>query len=234
MEIGFILKKLISIMILPMSIVLVVFLIGLIFLYKNKTSFSKVILTAAFVLLSLFSYSPVANSLINSLEQQYKKLEKVPNNVQYLLLLGGDFEQRAWEVLRLYSQNKNLKIITSGYEGNYEIPEATRSAGILQHIGIPKENIIIHPQPKDTKEEAIKIKEILSDKPFILVTVAHHMPRAMALFKKEGTNPIAAPSHFIGNKIKLFSIPNTGSLYKTQIALHEYIGLLWAKYRGQI
>ena len=234
MELGFILKKTISIFILPLSIVLLILIIGLVLLYIDKIKLSKRILTLGFVVLILFSYNPITNTLANNLEKEYSKLKVVPKDVKHILLLGGSFEQRAWELLRIYNENKHLKIITSGYEGGNLIPEAERSANILEQLGVPKENIIRHVKPKDTKEEAIKIKELLGDKPFILVTAGYHMPRAMALFKKEGTNPIAAPSHFIGRKVDFFSIPNVGNLYKTQIVIHEYVGLLWAKLRGQI
>jgi len=234
MELGFILKKLIAVFIKPMSIALFLFIVGLFLLYKKKISLSKKILSFGLFVLLFFSYNPVANSLMNTLESQYPKLEKVPEGTQYILLLGGDFEKRGWELLRLYHQNTDLTIITSGYEGNRDIPEAIRSAKTLMDLGIDKESIVIHSKPKDTKEEAMKIKEVLKDEAFILVTAAHHMPRAMALFKKEGTNPIAAPYLDGENKIDFFSIPSAGALLTSQIALHEYVGLLWAKLRGQI
>jgi uncharacterized SAM-binding protein YcdF (DUF218 family) len=234
MELGFIVKKLVGILIQPMSVVLFLLFMGLLFLYKGKMQISKKILTLGFAILLFFSYDPVANTLMQNLENQYPKLEIVPEDADYILLLGGDFEMRAWEVLRFYHKNKDLKIITSGYKGSFSIPEALRSANILIELGISKENIIMHTKPKDTKEEAIKIKKLLGEKPFILVTAGYHMPRAMALFKKEGTCPIAAPALTKKRDIDFFSIPSVRCLYETQIALHEYIGLLWAKLRGQI
>lgn len=234
MELGFLLKKLISIFIQPMSVAFIVLFIGLILLYKGKIKFSKQALSLGFAVLLFFSYNPVSNSLIKSLENQYPKLEKLPTDVEHILLLGGDLEKRGWEALRLYHKNKELKIITSGYEGRYDIPEAIRTANVLVDLGIPKQSIITHPKPKDTKEEAIKIKELLEDKPFILVTAAYHMPRAMALFEKEGTNPIAAPASIKNRDLDFFSFPSVDNLYNSQIALHEYVGFLWAKLRGQI
>lgn len=144
-------------------------------------------------------------------------------------------ENRGWEVLRLYHKIKEVKIITSGYAGRGDTPEAIRTANIFYELGIPKENIIVHSEPKDTKEESMKMKQLVGEEPFILVTSAYHMPRAMALFQKEGLNPIAAPSDF---KIKygndFFSLPNGQDLAKSEIAWHEYLGYLWSKLRGQI
>ena len=218
----------------PLSIGLILALIGLFYLYKNSFKKAKLFLTLSIVWIAIISYSPFANFLLEPLESKYSKLEKIPQDIQYILLLGGDQQNRGWEALRLYNKIPNSKIITSGYEGRYAIAEAIKTANILVELGIPKKDIIIHDKPKDTKEEAIKIKSVLKDKPFILVTSHYHMPRAIALFNKEGLYPIPAPTDRLDKGSKYLSIPSGGDLIKTEIAMHEYIGLLWAKLRGQI
>ncbi len=235
MEFAFVLKKIISAFIMPLSLGLVLAIIGLIFLYKNRFKSAKVFLTISIVWIALISYVPFSNFLIKPLEATYQKLEEIPSEVKYILLLGGDMENRAWEVLRLYHQIPNAKIITSGYAGRGEIPEAVLTANVFSEIGVKQEDIIIHRQPKDTKEEAIKIKELLGQEKFILVTSSYHMPRAMALFRKEGLSPIAAPTDYkIKGSNEALSAPSGGNLQKTEIAWHEYIGTLWSKLRGQI
>jgi len=235
MDFAFILKKIISAMLMPLSLGLILTLIGLILLYKNRLKKARIILTIGFLWIASIAYEPFSNIFISQLEIKYKKLENIPKDVKYILLLGGDMSNRAWEVLRLYHKIPNAKIITSGYAGQEDIPEATRNANILYEIGIPKSSIIVHDKPKDTKEEAIKIKKLLKNKNFILVTSSYHMPRALALFKKEGLNPIPAPTDFkIKYPYKILSLPSGNNLKKTEIAWHEYLGLLWAKLRGQI
>jgi len=234
MDFGFIIKKLLSIMIMPLSIVFLLFIIGIIFLHKNKIKTSKIFITATFLVLTLISYEPFSNILLKPLETKYSKLENIPKDVKYVLLLGGDLESRGLEALRLYHKIDGAKIITSGYEGGYDIPEAIRTANILYALGIPKEDVLVHPKPKDTKEEAIKIKKVLKEQAFILVTSAYHMPRAMAIFEKEGLHPIAAPTNFKVNKTDYLSFPGVDNLKDTTTAIHEYVGILWAKLRGQI
>lgn len=235
MEFAFIVKKIVSAMIMPLSLGLFLAIIGLIFLYKNSYKRAKIFLTISIVWITTISYVPFSNFLIKPLETTYQKLEIIPKDVQYILLLGGDMESRAWEVLRLYNTIPNVKIITSGYEERGKIPEAIKTANILYNIGIGPEDIIIHSEPKDTKEEAIKIKKVLGEQRFILVTSAYHMPRAIALFKKEGLDPIPAPTDLkIKDNDKVISVPSGKQLQKTEIAMHEYIGTLWAKLRGQI
>ncbi len=235
MEIGFILKKLLSAILMPLSIGLLLGFFGLWFLYKEKLKKAKFFLTASLVWIMTISYVPIANIFIAPLENSYKILKNIPKDIKYILLLGGDRKNRGWEALRLYHKIPNSKIITSGYEGRGNVPEAIKTANILVELGIPRKDIILHSKPKDTKEEAIKIKELLGNKPFILITSAYHMPRALALFKKEKLNPIPAPTDYkIKDSNKFLSVPSGSNLRKTEIAWHEYLGLLWSKLRQQL
>jgi uncharacterized SAM-binding protein YcdF (DUF218 family) len=91
---------------------------------------------------------------------------------------------------------------------------------------------------KDTKDEARLIKDMVGNESFFLVTSASHMPRSVALFKKEGMNPIPAPTdHRIKERQRLspgMFFPWAGNLIKAELAVHEYLGLGWAKIRNQI
>jgi uncharacterized SAM-binding protein YcdF (DUF218 family) len=235
MDFAFILKKIISAMIMPLSIALLLGIIGLIYLYINKYKQAKIFLSISIVLVACFSYVPFSNILMTPLETKYKPIQDIPKDVKYILLLGGDRYNRAWEALRLYHNIPDAKIITSGYAGRGKIPGAIKTANLLHSIGIPYEDIIIHKEPKDTKEEAMKIKETLGKQKFFLVTSAYHMPRALALFQKEGLEPIVAPVDYkIQDSDKIVSAPMGGILMRTEQAWHEYIGLLWSKLRGQI
>jgi uncharacterized SAM-binding protein YcdF (DUF218 family) len=219
----------------PLSFGLIVFFIGLIFLYKNNIKKAKYFLTFSFVWIAIISYAPFSNMVIKPLETTYNTLETPPKDTKYILLLGGDFENRAWELLRLHHLLPNAKIITSGYKSKYNIPEATRSANILKSIGIDPSLIVIHNKPKDTYEEGLEMKKLLNDQKFILITSAYHISRAIKLFENMGLHPIAAPTDIKSNKNdKIYNIPQGTYLVRTELALHEYIGQLWSKLRGQL
>jgi len=74
------------------------------------------------------------------------------------------------------------------------------------------------------------------DDPFVLVTSAIHMPRAMLLFRQQGMDPVPAPAEitdFARNDISPFSFfPRAAALSKVEAAWHEYLGLLWAQLNG--
>lgn len=63
----------------------------------------------------------------------------------------------------------------------------------------------------------------------LLVTHAWHMRRAMAAFRAEGLEPIAAPTRFIRPPLPLARdfVPNATSLRASYYAIHEWLGLLW-------
>ena len=129
-------------------------------------------------------------------------------------------------------------MILSGGSGFDPIPNAKIMADIAMDLGVNEKDIILESKSKDTKDEAILIKPLVDNEPFILVTCASHMPRSISIFKKLGMNPIPAPT---GHKVKERRglspgsfFPNALSLHKSERAFYEYLGILWAKLRGQI
>ena len=232
-EISFTIKKIISAIVMPLPIGLILGAIGLWYLYTAELKKAKIFLTISLLWITTISYTPFTNSLLKPLENSYEKLKNIPENTKYILLLGGNKENRGWEALRLYHKIPNAKIITSGYPPfGGKIPSAVSTAIFLQKVGVKKSDIIMQTKPKTTEEEAIEIKNRLGDESFILVTSAYHMPRAIRLFKKYGLNPIPAPTDF---KIKSYdsplSIPKGKNLLQTDLAWHEHLGMLWNSFR---
>jgi uncharacterized SAM-binding protein YcdF (DUF218 family) len=222
-DIGFLIKNLISTMLMPLSIGLILALLSLLYLYRNQPQKAKKFLIITILWIGLLSYRPLSYFALQPLESAYPQLEEIPKDINYILLLGGDKNNRTWEGLRLYHKIPHAKIITSGFNG-----QALFVKQLLIDSGVPAKDILMQSQPKDTKEEAIAIKKRLGKTPFILVTSAYHMPRSMAIFKTEGLNPTPAPTDF--QKENLFaSMPSGRYLKKMERAWHEYIGLLWMR-----
>jgi uncharacterized SAM-binding protein YcdF (DUF218 family) len=231
-NIGFILKKILSALLMPYTLGLVILAVGLWYLYRQKVKKAQWLMSFGFVWMILIAYSPIANTLLSPLENQYPKFEKnsyIDKNIEYVVLLGGDAYSRAWEVIRLYHLLPNIKIITTGDTIFEDISNAQKAYNLLTQSGIPKEAIIMLEKPKDTKEEVLAIKKFLGNKEFVLVTSAYHLPRAMGLFAARGVHPIPAPTDWkIESGDRATSIPNGKQLYKTQRAWHEYIGMVWS------
>jgi len=245
---GFILKKIIATFVMPLPLGIIFGLIGLFYLSKSKTiKRGKRWITFSFLWLFLFSYAPVSHILLFQIEKQYPTLHQVPKNVQYIYVLGNGHTTdetlpitsqlnneavvRLNEGIRLYHQTEGrAKLILSGYSGLFDpTPHALMQQKLALALGVPKKDIIVCPEPKDTEDEALAAKKIIAEKPFILVTSAYHMPRAFQWFKKENLHPIPAPTYHLAslkqqNYLDIFSI---AALVRSTIAFHEYLGILW-------
>ncbi len=115
--------------------------------------------------------------------------------------------------------------------------EARHMADVAESIGMDAKDIICEPDSKDTKDQAILIKSLTGGRQFILVTSASHMPRSMALFKKMGMSPVPAPAGHLTSKGPSGPgsyFPSSKNLAKSENLIHEYLGIAWAKLRGQI
>lgn len=244
MDTLFILKKTVSFFVEPFGFVLFLFLLGLYYLYRSRFTKAKLFLSFSFVLLLLFSYPPFSNLLVENLEDVYGKFEPTDANISYIHVLGNanndDTTQplssmigntslkRVVEGVLLQKKYPNAKLILTGYSSDSNISCAEINSQMALVLGVPKSDIIINPNPKDTKEEALFTKSIVGDKPFILVTSATHMLRAVKLFRDKGLNPIPAPTDFKKQNIKSFWLkPDIESFENSQVAMHEYIGLMW-------
>ena len=103
--------------------------------------------------------------------------------------------------------------------------------------GLSPGDILQWGEPLDTEAEGQEIAPIVRSQPFILVTSASHMRRAMGLFQTRGLHPIAAPTDFLAPRRRLELddlVPDGFKLFKSQIAVYEYLGLTWAKLRGKL
>ena len=252
MENIFIIKKLISAFLLPIPITIMLLVLGIFFLLINSKGKAKFFILSSFVWLLLVSNQTVANALLKPLENSHKALLKTPN-VEYILVLGNGHTtneelsitsqvnptaiNRLSEGIKHYknlkTQNKTIKLIVSGYSG-YDInTHAFMQEKLAITLGVQANDIIRLDEPKDTPQEALKTKEIVKDKEFILVTSASHMKRSMMLFKKLELNAIPAPTNYLSHEDKGFSSHfNASNIVKCEVAIHEYLGIAWGKIKG--
>ena len=115
---------------------------------------------------------------------------------------------------------------------------AGQMAKLAEIWGVDRDSIITEEESRDTKDHVRFLKEMIGQDSFVIVTSASHMPRSMAMFEAAGLNPVAAPTEFrslgkIRFSLKWF-LPKVGQLQKSETVIYEYMGLTWAKLRGQI
>lgn len=249
----FYLKKFISMFLMPLPIGVLLLLLGLFFLYRNKILKAKTALIASFLWLFLFSYPPVADTLLHKIESTYPALHETPKDTRYIYVLGGghttDDRQpitsqvnthsvvRLTEGIRHYQQLEGkAKLIVSGYSGLYdETSHAKMQERLARSLGIPSKDIIVISKPRDTQEEAQAAKRLIGKTPFVLVTSASHMKRSMHWFELEGLHPAPAPTNHLASveNLTYFSIFSSEALKKSRIVFHETLGMIWQKIKGR-
>ncbi len=248
MELGFFLKKFVTFFVEPFGVVFTLLVLGVIFLYLKKELQAKVFLSSSLFFLFLFSYPPFSNFLVQNLENQYPKYE-YKQDIQYIHVLGSGHNtdeaqpisshvgdagtKRVLEGVIIQKQTLNSKIVFTGYAGDTNTTTAIMNSQLAIALGVTQEDMIINGLPTDTREEVEFMKTLVGSEPFILVTSATHMPRSMMLFKSLGLNPIAAPTSFYKSEFKGYlRAPKPIYFHISTIAIHEYIGMLWAKIKG--
>lgn len=255
------LKKTLTIPFLPLYFVLLAGFAGLVLLFcTRRQKLGRAFVALALFALAVFSNSGVAQFLIAPLENQYaaipearaaNDLPPTANVCRFIVVLGGghgDAPQlsrlsqlspsalgRLTEGVRLAYLLPEAKLIVSGYNGPRELSHAQILADSAQSLGIAPARIVRFDNTRDTDDEAQAILREIGPQPFLLVTSAWHMPRAMALCKKAGLNPIAAPADFMErgrlDESCSFLAWDIGALERSTKAIHERLGLFWAKMR---
>jgi len=242
----FILKKIVSVAIMPLSIGIELLLLALLFLYFNKIKRAKQIVTISILWLFLFSYSPFVNYLLYQLESTYPTLHQAPKDIRYIYLLGGGHKTdatqpitsqvntisvvRLTEAIRLYHQIPQAKIILSGYSGLFDpTSHAVMQKRLAISLGVNPSDLIVIEEPKDTKEEAREAQKIVGKDRFIVVSSASHLNRAIKIFHAQNLHPIPAPTNHLSsiNNPNYLGIFSSTALYKSTVLFHELFGILW-------
>jgi uncharacterized SAM-binding protein YcdF (DUF218 family) len=263
----FLLKKIVAPFFYPFPLCLGILILGLLCLWATRRQrLGKGLVTLGTVLLLLLSLPFIAGQAAAPLESRYPALlhpEAISRagegstSPQWIVVLGGGHAldprhpansqtsaatlERVVEGVRLYKALPGSKLLLSGGGVFDPEPEAAVMARVAGVLGVKPQDIRLETESRDTADQAKIVADLLGRERFILVTSATHMPRAMALFRKRGVEPIPAPTDFRVQDPQGAQGPNPGryfpsasGLEQVETAAHEYLGLAWAWLRGAI
>ena len=249
----FLLKKIVGPFFQPIPLCLSLLLLGLFFLvFTRKKKSGKVLVGVGTSILAIFSYGGTSDIMVRPLEQKYPPITDFQKlkSVKWIVVLGGGstFDPalplstylsaaslvRLSEAICIHTKLPQTRLVFTGGSGFKGFtPVAEVMADMAVELGVRPDKIIVEPKAADTAAHPTYVKQIIGRDRFILVTSASHMPRAMALFKKHGMYPTPAPTDYLvmqkeGLTPESF-FPSAGSLVKSGRAIHEYLGIVWAK-----
>lgn len=226
----FTLKKVIGNMLLPLPLMLLIIGAGLALLWFSRfQKTGKIFISIGWLALLLLSLQPVADRLLRPIESTYPTWNN-SQKVDYIVVLGGGY---TWNPQ--WAPGSKL-IFTGGVAKTNTVSTAEVGARVAQSLGVPREQIITLDLPKDTEEEAAAVKQAIGDAPFLLVTSASHLPRAMIFFQQEGLNPLPAPANQLAIDSPLNpwerAIPSPVWLMHSDRVGYETLGRIWQWLKG--
>jgi uncharacterized SAM-binding protein YcdF (DUF218 family) len=254
----FLFKKLVAPFLMPVPFSLARLLLGLLLLWlTGRQRAGKRLATLGTLLLLLLGYGAVSGRLLATLERRHAPVADVSasaGRVRWVVVLGGGSSAdeslpagkrlseaslaRLVEGIRLQRQLPGSRLLVSGGAVFGPGSDAETMRALAVELGVDPSALDLDAVSPDTETQAEIVRGRLGAEEFYLVTSASHMPRALALFRKVGTNPIPAPTHFLTQSDRSISpsdfLPNSGSLRRAETATYEYLGLAWAKIRGRI
>ncbi|KTD79223.1 YdcF family protein [Legionella waltersii] len=231
----------------PFLISLLLLAVMLLFWRSISSKRMRVLGFIVLLVLLVFSTGFLPHYLTKQLEARYKVVKLADPSVKWVVVLSGGQNlspgfpandllssasiKRLVEGVRLFRQLPKAKLVLSGGGSIGEQPEAFLLAELSEWFAIPKDRVVLETYSINTVAQAKELVHIVHQDPFYLVTSAVHMPRSMVLCKKEGLNPIPAPTDFTfywstDTWLKMV-IPNTYNLCYFSIAFHEILGQIW-------
>ncbi|MFO8033901.1 MAG: ElyC/SanA/YdcF family protein [Candidatus Bipolaricaulota bacterium] len=204
------------------------------------------------VILYALSVGPGADLLLRPLERAYPPLHQAPAEPisAVVVLSGGDgwWEDRPLTSALSTSSTDRLlegirvwRLLGGTHEllvvGGIGVPggraEAPAMAQAAHALGVPEETLAWESLSRNTYENALAVREILGEEPFVLVTSAFHMPRAMQTFHRLELDPIPAPC---GHAARIsYSgwdwFPQAQTLWRSAQAIREHVARVWYRLR---
>jgi uncharacterized SAM-binding protein YcdF (DUF218 family) len=246
----FIFSKLLSAITQPMFGLAVVMLAAFIGMGRWPR-LARSLLGLSLVVLALLGFEAVPNALLRPLEMRYAtpSADTVASQVG-VIVLGGSFKsaesmvahgqvplgeaaERLTQAAALLHQHPEWALVFLGGEGRLlptGLTEAQMARQFFLEQGIAEDRIQLESRSRTTRENAQQVAQLLGPRcqqPWLLITSAWHMPRAMEEFQKTGCRITPYPADYrTGNYTPWTEYSLAHSLVLWQVALHEWLGIL--------
>jgi uncharacterized SAM-binding protein YcdF (DUF218 family) len=243
------LSKVLGFFALPSNLLVTLALVGILLMRTRFRRFGQGLVIGAVLLLAVVGIAPVGNALMLPLEERFPKWDASRGSPHGIVVLGGaispdvsaarndialnEAAERMTAVAKLARDYPQARIVFTGGSGRLfaGASEADFVAALFESFGIARERIVLENRARNTAENAVLTKALAQPKPaerWLLVTSAHHMPRAIGLFRKAGFPVEAHPVDYRTRGSADLAGPFgslAGGLARADAAMHEWAGL---------
>lgn len=259
MGVFFLFKRLVGIVMQPLTLVFVLAALGLLLLAFKRKKNATALFALSALLLFVSSFPPLTRWAARGLESAHRPLLAADaagrepfavvvlgNGVAHsgdrampaLTRLNDTARARLAEGVRLAVLYPEARLVTSGYGLLGMENCADVMAEAAAELGIAKERIDRLSESLDTAHEAELVKKMAGERPVVLVTSATHMPRALGFFSAVGVDAAPAPCDFIAPVSD--EALSTANLYRwrprginvtdSEVIWHEWMGLAYFRW----
>jgi uncharacterized SAM-binding protein YcdF (DUF218 family) len=259
------LKKLIGYWIQPVSAILALLVVGVLLLRSNnprRARIGRVLIMSATIALGLLSNKLISIALLRPLETKYAAIPDYPNRAaipaklrdcRYVVVLGAgngntpglaaldelstSARARITSAVRVLQLVPDAQLIVSGPADPGYPTHATVLERSAISLGVDPHRIERIEHARDTEEESLAVKQGVGSASVVVVTSAWHMPRAVALFRSAGLDPIPCPTDYGSQWDGRFHwrdlLWDFESLERSTCAIRERAGYIWISLRGK-
>ncbi len=245
----FLLGKLLGLLTQPLNWVALCLLLGLLVLGR-KPRLGRGLLATALVALLLIGWQPLPDGGLRALESRYAELAPDADLSGYagVILLGGamgtgyvaqahrqpivnDSAERMVAAAAILLRYPKMPMVFTGGEGTFfgtGLTEAERAQVFFNNLNIANDQVRYESASRTTYENAIltaQMPGVQKARPWLLLTSAWHMPRAMATFEKAGWNVTPYPVDFrTGSSTPWTEYDLARGAERWDLLLHELVG----------
>jgi uncharacterized SAM-binding protein YcdF (DUF218 family) len=245
----FILSKLLLVFLSPFLWFIVC--VGIFFYWPNSIYKRRARMTGI-IIFFFFSNSFIFNEFCRQWEVHGTPIDEV-RNYEVGIVLGGMAEfnndigvlsirrggDRIWQAISLYKKGKIKKILLSGdngYLSDKGLHESEQFREVLIQWGIPAEDIIVEAVSKNTHENALETRNLLTDSfpkvdSCLLITSGSHMRRAMACFQRENVKVVPYSTDLYTGPERSFYwdqllVPSVDTFTEWNFLIKEWVGYI--------
>jgi uncharacterized SAM-binding protein YcdF (DUF218 family) len=240
----------------PSQLLVLLVLMAVLCLVLRRKRAGLVLGVLAGLLWAVADLSPLPFIAMRAIEDQYPRPPS-PSHVDGILILGSGFNStllkargapqtnagayRLVEGFIAARHHPEARVVFSGGSGalrGASASEAETARYVLEGVGLDPSRLILEARSRNTYENILFSKQMVKPKPgevWLLATSAAHMPRAMAIARKQGWLMLPWPTDYITLPEERGEgwLPLGGSLGLADYVVHEWIGLIAYRLTGK-
>lgn len=249
------LAKLVGFLLEPLNLLVVLTLAGAV-LAPVRLRLAAVPWGAAGLLLVLVTATPLPEWSLRVLEDRFPPRHVAVEAVGGAVVLGGatgsatlaaardtyllgDAAERLTAAAGLARRHPELPVVVAGFSAavwHRGWSEAEMTRRLMAELGLPPDRFLYEERSRTTFENArYTAARIATDRPWLLVTSAFHMPRAVASFRAAGVEVVPYPVDWRAPRVDWRALrPNATARFDwARLALKEWVGLVVYRLLGR-